>query len=110
MEVLFETLRLSSDLSSHPNRQKRYGAEGAKKVTLRLQQMLAASTLQDLRHLPGRCRELREELAGYLTVDVHRPYGMLFRPTQKPPPVSRDGGLDWSRVESITITDIRDHH
>lgn len=107
MEVLFETRRLSTDLSSHTNRQRRYGDGGAKKIALRLQQMIAAPTLQDLRHMPGHYHELHEDVRGRLAVDVHQTYRVVFRPTQTPPPTRGDGGLDWSQVASITITSIR---
>lgn len=107
MDVLFETRMLWAELSSHSNCQKSYGAEGAKKIALRLQQMVAAPSLRDLRHLPGHCHELHGDLAGYLAVDVLQLHQMVFRPTQSPPPTSRSGALDWSEVTSVTITEIR---
>lgn len=87
-----------------------WGAVGAKKVTLRLQQMQAAGTLEDMRDLPGRCHELGEDRAGTLAVDVHHPFRLVFRPTDDSPPKKPDGGLDWSQVDRLTILEITDYH
>ncbi len=87
-----------------------WGQEGAKKITLRLQQLAAAPTLAEMRNLPGRCHELRGDLAGYLAVDVHKGFRLVFRPTADPPPQKPDGGLDWTAVDSITMTEIVDYH
>ena len=89
---------------------KRWGAVGAKKIALRLQQLSAAATLDDMRHLPGRCHELKGDLAAHLAVDVHHPFRMIVKATAEPPPSKADGGLDWTAVDSVTIVDIVDYH
>lgn len=88
--------------------QKSFGAVGAKKIALRLQQLAAAPTLADMRDLPGRCHQLPGDLDGLLAVDVHHPYRLLFRATTQ---VRKyDGGLDWSLVEGVTIVRVEDYH
>jgi proteic killer suppression protein len=110
MEVLFASERLKRDLSTQRVLQRDWGQEGAKKIALRLQQLAAAPTLAEMRNLPGRCHELTADRAGSLAVDVHHPFRLIFRPTADPTPVKPDGGLDWAKVESVTITEIVDYH
>jgi toxin HigB-1 len=96
--------------STHSELQKRWGAEGAKKISLRLQQLAAAPTLAELRGLPGRCHELTGDRDGQLAVDVHHPFRLVFRPSEDPPPETDDGGLDWRAVESVTVIEMVDYH
>lgn len=110
MEVLFASEKLKRALSTHRLLQKEWGQEGAKRITLRLQQLSAALDLGEMRHLPGRCHELTNDRAGRLAVDVHQPYRLIFRPSADPPPRKPHGGLDWTQVDSITVTEIVDYH
>jgi proteic killer suppression protein len=110
VEVLFADAKSRASLSEQRKLVRRWGAQGAKKITLRLQQLAAAPTLEHMRALPGRCHELTADRAGYLAVDVHHPFRLVFRPTADPKPTKRDGGLDWTAVESVTVTEIVDYH
>lgn len=110
MEVFFETQKLGKQLGQERNRVKAFGQEGARRIDLRLQQLMAARSLEDMRALPGRCHELSGDLRGHLAVDVHQPYRLIFHPTADPPPRKPDGGLEWRSVESVTVTQIVDYH
>lgn len=110
MDVLFITEKLQKQLSNQRDLQRRWGDSGAKRIALRLQQLAAAVTLEDVRELPGRCHELVGDRTGELAVDVHQGHRLIFRPTADPPPEKDDGGLDWKQVESITITEIVNYH
>ncbi len=110
MEVVFQNEKDKRAFSDHRSLQRRWGAEGAKKVARRLQQLAAAPSLADMRALPGRCHELGADRKGQLAVDVYHPYRLVFRPTANPPPAKPDGGLDWSAVDSVTIVEIVDYH
>lgn len=110
VDVLFSTARLQSQLSDQRLLQRRWGAEGARRITLRLQQLGAADSLHDMHQLPGRCHELVGHRAGELAVDVHQGHRLVFRPTVVPPPAKEDGGLDWAQVDSVTVTEVVDYH
>lgn len=110
MEVLFVSEKARRSFSSHRDLEKDWGNGGAKKIALRLQQLAAAPTLSDIRQMPGRCHELTGDRRGHLAVDVEHPYRLVFRPTADPSPKKPDGGLDWTKVESITIIEIVDYH
>jgi toxin HigB-1 len=110
VDVYFTTEKLQKQLSSQRDLQRKWGDAGAKRITLRLQQLEAAVTLEDMRQLPGRCHELFGDRDGELAVDVHQGHRLIFRPTDDPPPEKVDGGLDWSQVESVIVTEIVDYH
>lgn len=110
VEVLFTTEKLKRQFSDHRELQKRWGKDGATKISLRLQQLVAAVSLADMRGLPGRCHELTGDRDGHLAVDVHHPFRLVFRPSADPPPSKEDGGLDWDAVESVTVTEVVDYH
>lgn len=110
MEVLFVSEKVRRALSTHRVLEKDWGKIGARRIGLRLQQLAAAPTLADMRQLPGRCHELTGDRSGHLAVDLEHPYRLVFRPTADPSPKKPDGGLDWTRVESITVIEMVDYH
>lgn len=66
--------------------------------------------LEVMRRLPGRCHELKGELAGILSLDLRHPYRLLFEPADEPVPVKPDGGLDWAGVTAVRILGVEDTH
>src|SRR5256885_187547 len=71
---------------------RRYGAEMAKKLALRLVALRAAKSLGVFwppMSGPERCHELKGELKGVFTVDLRHPYRLLFRPIETTPPLDR---------------------
>jgi proteic killer suppression protein len=110
VDVLFSNKKQQELFSDPKALQKRWGADGAKKITLRLQQLNAAVCLEDMRSLPGRTHELSGDRKGSLAIDVHQGFRLVFRPTADPAPAKDDGGLDWSAVDSITVVEVVDYH
>ena len=110
MEVRFATRKLQRRLNSTAEARRAYGDQMAKKIAMRLQQMSAARHLGDLRDLPGRWHELTGDLQGALACDLVQPYRLIFRPTEEPSQRSSGRGLDWSAVDSVTVTRIDDYH
>ena len=108
-------IEFSSDkLRKTCNRQdlliRRYGMERAKRIRRRLDDLDAATSLEDFRYLPGRCHELTGHLKGLLSLDLDGPYRLYFRPGQDPPPRKPDGGLDWSQITVVVIQRVYDPH
>lgn len=110
VEVLFPNDKLKRLFSDHRTLQRRWGDVGATKIALRLQQLAAADTLEDMRQLPGRCHELAGDRQGQLAIDLHHPFRLVLRPADDPPPLKADGGLDWSAVHRVTIDEVVDYH
>ena len=109
MDIFFETDRLARLMFSDQGLKRRYGDITARKIRTRLSQIEAADTLEDIRAMPGRCRELKHDRRGQLAIDVHGGLRLVFEPL---PPVPRreDGGLDWSSVEAVVVLEVVDYH
>jgi plasmid maintenance system killer protein len=107
--VSFDDAGLAEMCRSDRELRKRCGVVRARKVQQRLADLRAAETLADMRVLPGRCHELRGNLAGHLSLDLDHPYRLLFRPAVDPGP-GPGGGLDWSAVSAVVVVAIVDTH
>jgi len=107
--VTFTTARLQKVMSTQKQMRKQFGDDVARRVQGRLSQLEAADSLEDLRHLPGRCHELTGDRAGHLAIDLKHPYRLIFAPAE-PIPLKEDGGLDRSGVTSIVISEVVDYH
>lgn len=110
MDISFGTTKLQKLCESDRDLRRQLGTAGAKKAKGHLASLAAADSLAEFRHLPGRCHELEAERAGQLA--LHLPDGkrLIFEPTEEPPPMKPDGGLDWAAVRSIRILEIDDYH
>jgi plasmid maintenance system killer protein len=109
LEVSFDDPGLGEMCASEKELRKKCGMVRAKKIGQRLKDLRAAETLADMRHLPGRCHELRENLAGHLSLDLDHPYRLLFRPAEDTEP-SPGGGLDWLKVRAVAVVSVTDTH
>jgi len=110
MEISFAYERFAREVNDSKVLQRRHGDRRAKLIRRRLDELHAAATLDDLRHLPGpRCHELHGDLSGQLTVDLDHPYRLLIEPSE-PVPRKADGGLDWRRVVAVVVIGVVDTH
>ena len=89
---------------------KELGPVGAHVLSKRLDQLIEAANLEDLRFLPGNYHELTGDRWGELAVSLHGLIRLIFRPNHDPRPEKFDGGLNWSQVTAITIVEITDYH
>lgn len=109
MEVFFDDPDLAEACASEKELRKKCGVLRAKRIQQRLKDLKAAETLADMRCFPGRCHELRENLAGLLSLDLDHPYRLLFRPATGGE-AGLGGGLDWSTVTAVAIVSVTDTH
>ena len=93
---------------------RRFGAEMAKKLRLRLDALTAAESLADLwppNSGPERCHELKGELNGIFSIDLKQPYRLLFRPIEKDVQKDRsDEHQRWKSITAIELLRIEDTH
>ncbi|MFD6681268.1 type II toxin-antitoxin system RelE/ParE family toxin [Micromonospora parva] len=91
--------------------QRRFGVERAKKIRLRLSQMTAASSIAELRKLPGaRCHQLEGDRDEQFSVDLDGPYRLIFEVDVDPTPRRGDGGIDVEAVDAVIVIEIVDTH
>jgi plasmid maintenance system killer protein len=110
LEIIFASDKLRTDLNDSRSFQKQYGERGAKRLRQRLDDLRAASTLEVMRALPGRCHELTGNRSGQLALDIEGRYRLIFEPADEPLPQKNDGGLDWKNVTIVRILGVEDYH
>ena len=110
VDIVFTEPVLAQVCNDDKAAKRAYGAAGAKKLRRRLDDLAAASTLAVMRNLPGRCHELKDDLDGHLAMDLDGGRRLVFKPAHDPVPSKDDGGLDWSRVTAVCVTQIGDYH
>jgi proteic killer suppression protein len=110
VDIVFVNERAAAEWNSLKALSRSYGAENARRVLRRLDELRAAPNLETMRTLPGRCHELKGDRAGQLAIDVRHPYRLIFEPANEPLPQKADGGLDWTGVTSIRIIEVEDYH
>lgn len=110
MDVLFADEKAARLFSRQAALRQRFGADGATKITLRLQQLAAAPTLAHMRSLPGRCHALTADRSGQFAVDVHHPHRLVFEPARVPATDPPDGGDQWGLIDAVMIVGVVDYH
>lgn len=104
-----QVARLIGPESTH--RVRRLGSDAARKLELRVNQLMAANDLAALSAIPGaRPHPLGGDRAGQYAVTVHRGVRIVFVPHHDSLPQTPDGGLDLRAVTAICITEIGDYH
>lgn len=88
---------------------RRLGAICAKILRRRLDNLRAASSLEVMRNLPGRCHELKGDRKGELSLDLEQPLRLLFEAVGENI-YKEDTGLDWALVKSVKILGMEDTH
>jgi plasmid maintenance system killer protein len=110
MVIVFEDRKFEKQCNNKSKLIQGQGAIRAKKLRLRLDDLKAALTLEDMRNAPGRCHELHGNLADHLSLDLDHPYRLIFVPNHEPIPRKEDEGLDWAQVTVVKIIGIKDTH
>lgn len=109
LEVSFDDPDLAEIYGNERELQRKHGLIRAKRIQQRLRDLRRASSLADMRYLPGRCHELHGDMAGHLTLDLDHPYRLLIRPAVGAEP-GRGGGLDWATVSAVVVLGVVDTH
>lgn len=110
MDISYRDRRLEKLGNDSRHAIRKLGDVQARRLRRRLDDLGAASNLEEMRRLPGRCHELTGNLAGVFSLDLEHPMRLLFIPQDDPPPTKPDGGLDWRAVEAVEILAIEDTH
>ncbi len=111
MEIEFRTSKLAKQCNIHKNAVRKWGPQLADKLRRRLDDLVAAENLEDMRTaFPGRYHELKGDRAGQLSLDLEHPQRLLFEPAHDVTPLRPDGGLDRSHITKIRILAVEDTH
>jgi proteic killer suppression protein len=110
MDVFFESERLANLLESTKKLSQTYGPENAKLIPRRLDNLRFASSLEDMRTLPGHTHELLGDRAGTFAIDLKHGYRLIIEPADDPAPRKPDGGLDWRAITAVVVVAVEDYH
>ena len=110
MEIIFRSKQFRKECNCQNLLVRRHGARRAKRIRRRLDDLRAATVLEDLRHLPGRCHELTGDRSGQLSLDLDHPNRLILESASNPIPRKADGGLDWTKIAAIVIVGVEDTH
>jgi proteic killer suppression protein len=111
MDISFRSRKLQKTCSTEKGAIKELGRKGGTKLMQRMLELSAATTLNDISHLPPpRLHELTGNRKGQFSVDLNHPYRLLFIASNNPLPRKEDGGLDKCKIDAIQIIGIDDTH
>ncbi len=110
MDIDFDDSRFEKQCNNHRLLVRKHGQERANKIRQRLDDLHAASVLEDMRKLPGRCHELHGSRASQFSLDLDHPHRLIFEAAHNPVPHKEDGGIDWTEVTAIRIIGVIDTH
>lgn len=110
MEIHFKDRKLMALCQNYNKLEKAYGKKRAGKVLERLGDLYSADCLEDVRPLPGHHHELGGDRKGQWACDLDQPYRLVYEPFEKPIPVGRGGGYDWTKIKIIAMVEITNYH
>lgn len=114
MELQILDNKLKKTLEDDKERKKRFGADMARKIQLRMDALKAAESLADFwppYSGPERCHELKADMAGTFSMDLKQPYRLLFEPTDPAnKSASKNEKQRWQAIQSVKVIEVEDTH
>jgi proteic killer suppression protein len=110
MDIVFKDKKFKKECNNQRLLEKKYGADRARRIRRRLDDLHAANILEDMKNLPGRCHELLHNRSGQFSLDLDHPYRLIFEPADDSIPTRPDGGIDWTKVTAVRILGVEDTH
>lgn len=110
MNLTFRTKKLEKLANDYRKCKKILGARRSELLNKRLNDLRVAVTLEDVRYLPGRYHELKENRKGQWACDLDHPYRLVFEPHESPIPVTPDGNYLWIEIKGVEIIEIINYH
>ncbi len=108
MEIRYRHGKLRQLCEQRVVAERMLGTQVARKLMLRLQELQAASRVNDL--IAGRPHPLTGERKGQFALDLAGGWRLVFAPANHPLPLRLDGSVNWSQITIIRIEFIGDYH
>lgn len=89
---------------------RKLGPVRSEKYLQRIGDLMDATTLEDVRNLPGNYHELSANRKGQWTVSLDGPYRLIFVPHEDPIPVDENGKYVWIEIKGVEIEEIENYH
>jgi len=110
MNITFSNKKLEKLANDYRLCQKEMGQVRAKLFHKRMQNLLFATTLEDVRNMPGHYHELTENRKGQWACDLDQPYRLIFEPLENPIPTDDHGKYIWIEIKGVEIIEITNYH
>ena len=110
MDIIFDDRNLRKYAENEKKCRHALGPKQAELFFKRLNDFHDATTLEDLRYVPGHYHELTKNLKGYFGCDLDQPNRLVFAPLQDPIPTDSDGKCIWSEITGVKIMCIMNYH
>ena len=110
VNITFQNKKLEDEANNDKKCIKELGKIRAKLYKLRLSQLSAAETLEDVRFLPGNYHELTGNRKGQWACDLNQPYRLIFEPHEDPIPIDQSGKYLWIEIKGVEIVEIINYH
>ena len=110
MDISFDDRDLQKCANDDRRALKEMGKQRAELFKRRLTQLSDATSLEDVRFLPGNYHELRNNRKGQWACDLDQPYRLIFRPQENPIPINEDNQYTWSAIKGVEILAIINYH
>lgn len=109
MEIQYASKDLGKTLTDDRLVRKKYG-KVSDAIKARLADLRAVESLDDMRNMPGKIEELRQDRKGQFSIRISANWRMILIPANDPVPTKSDGGIDWTAVSSVTVIKMEDYH
>lgn len=110
MKITFADKKLEKLVNDDRKMLKEFGKLRAEKIKARLAQLRFATTLEDVRYLPGNYHELISNRKGQWACDLDQPYRLVFTPHENPIPTNEDGQYIWLEITGVEVIEIINYH
>lgn len=110
MTVCTDNKDLELVVTNNAKMVKVFGAVRAKYLARRIQKLLNAKTLEELRHEAGHFHELVDNRKGQWACDLDQPYRLIFEPKEKPIPTDPDGKYIWIEIKAVELMEVVNYH
>ena len=110
MEVTYKNKQLQKCAEDETYSVRKLGPVRSEKYLQRIGDLMDATTLEDVRNLPGNYHELSANRKGQRTVSLDGPYRLIFVPHEDPIPVDENGKYVWIEIKGVEIEEIENYH
>jgi proteic killer suppression protein len=110
VELTFTDKKLEELAADYKKCRQKMGEKRAKLFVIRLNALRDATTLEDVRNLPGNFHELTGNRKEQWGCDLDHPYRLVFTPNENPIPTNVHGQYIWLNISVIEVIEIVDYH
>lgn len=110
MEIEFQNRKLRKLAENERRCHKELGDRRGRLFLQRIDDLYNATSLEDVRYLPGNYHELSADRKGQWACDLDQPYRLIFQPLERPIPTDENGKYVWVKIIGVEIIEITNYH